>query len=116
MSGELPRWAYPDRPNAGSFEGAGHASGVSFFVVDGKTGWGPRLHRHPYSETFIILGGRGRFRLGDDWVEAGAGEVVVAPADVPHTFEALEPLRMVNVHAAPRMETTWLEAEEEPAP
>ena len=109
MPPDLPRWPYPDRPTAGSFEGAEHGSEICFFVVDGKTGWGPRLHTHPYSETFIVLGGRGRFRLGDDWVEAGAGDVVVAPAEVPHTFEALEPLRMVNVHAAPRMQTTWLE-------
>jgi quercetin dioxygenase-like cupin family protein len=111
MPPELPRWPYPDRPSAGSFEGAEHGSGVSFFVVDAAPGWGPRLHRHPYSETFIVLSGRGRFRLGDEWVEAGAGDVIVARAEVPHTFETLEQMRMVNVHAAPRMETTWLEEE-----
>jgi quercetin dioxygenase-like cupin family protein len=108
----LPRWPYPDRPNAGSFIGAEHGSGISFFVVDAAPGGGPRLHTHPYSETFILLAGRARFRLGDESIEARAGDVVVAPAGVPHKFEALEQLRSVNVHAAPRTETAWLEQDE----
>ncbi len=43
-------------------------------------------HVHPgMEETWSVLEGRGAFRIGDAGVvEAGPGEVVVAPAGVPH--------------------------------
>ena len=96
------------------FEGAGTGSGVSFFVVDMARGDGPRLHRHPYSETLVVLAGRARFRVGDRTVEAAAGEVVVAPAGTAHGFESLGPenLQMVTIHDSPTMQTEWLEPEQ----
>jgi mannose-6-phosphate isomerase-like protein (cupin superfamily) len=105
-------WRYPDRETAGSFEGEGTGSGVSFFVVDMAAGDGPRLHRHPYSETFVVQEGRARFRVGDRTVEAEAGEVVVAPPETAHGFKSLGPenLRMVTIHDSPKMQTEWLEA------
>jgi mannose-6-phosphate isomerase-like protein (cupin superfamily) len=104
-------WRYPDRETAGSFEGEGTGSGVSFFVVDMEPGRGPRLHRHPYSETFVLQAGRARFRVGDRTVEAVAGEVVVAPPETAHAFKSVGPenLRMVNIHDSPKMQTEWLE-------
>jgi mannose-6-phosphate isomerase-like protein (cupin superfamily) len=113
MSAPLPSWRYPDRPTAGSFEGAAHGSDVSFFVVDAAPGEGPALHRHPYSETFVLQAGRARFRLGEESIDAAAGEVVVVPPETAHGFRALGPerLRLVSVHAAPRMQTTWLDEE-----
>ena len=112
-AGENATWRYPDRERAGSFEGEGTGSGVSFFVVDMAAGDGPRLHRHPYSETFAVLAGRARFRVGDQSVEAVAGEVVVAPPGTGHGFESMGPenLQMVTIHDSPRMETEWLEAD-----
>jgi quercetin dioxygenase-like cupin family protein len=106
-------WRYPDRERAGSFEGEGTGSGVSFFVVDMAPGQGPRLHRHPYSETFVVQAGRGRFRVGDRTVEAVAGEVVVAPPETAHGFKSLGPenLQMVTIHDSPKMQTEWLEPE-----
>jgi quercetin dioxygenase-like cupin family protein len=106
----LPTWPYPDRPG-GSFEGEPHGSQISFFVVDMEPGSGPRLHSHPYSETFLLQSGRARFELDGEPVEAVAGDVVVAPPETAHKFTAVgdERLRMVTVHAAARMETTWLE-------
>ena len=106
----LPTWPYPDRPG-GSFEGEPHGSQISFFVVDMAPGDGPRLHSHPYSETFLVQSGSARFELAGEPVEARAGDVVVAPPETAHIFAATgsERLRMVTVHAAARMETTWLE-------
>ena len=43
------------------FEGEDHGSGVSMFLVDNEPGEGPGLHRHPYSETWIVRSGRVRF-------------------------------------------------------
>jgi len=106
----LPSWRYPDRPTAGRFEGAEHASEVSFHVIDMTDGQGPDLHTHPYSETFVLLEGRGRFALGEEWIEAEAGQVVVAPAGTPHGFKAMgqERLKAITIHAAPAMDTTWV--------
>src|SRR5215217_8093482 len=106
----LASWPAGADATSGSFEGAGHESDVSLFVVDKTPGEGPSLHRHPYSETFVVLGGRGRFELDGKQVEARAGDVVVAPAGAAHGFTSLGPerLQLVAIHAAPRMETTWL--------
>jgi mannose-6-phosphate isomerase-like protein (cupin superfamily) len=111
-AGALPKWRATAGDRAGRFEGAAHGSEVSFFVVHVRAGEGPALHSPPYSETFVVLAGRARFELSARSVEAAAGDVVVAPAGTPHMFRAVgsEALEMVNIHAAPRMETTWLEA------
>ena len=37
-----------------TFEGESHGSGVSFFLVHNEPGAGPDLHKHPYSETWIV--------------------------------------------------------------
>ena len=42
-------------------------------------------HRHPrMEETWEVLSGRAGFRIGDDELSAGPGEVVVAPPGVEH--------------------------------
>jgi quercetin dioxygenase-like cupin family protein len=110
-SGALPSWRYEEGGTRGSWEGAALGSDVSGFVIDAAPGEGPAAHTHPYSETFIVLAGRGRFRYGDGFVEAEAGAIVVVPPDTAHGFTGLGPgtLRMVGIHASPRMQTTWLE-------
>jgi mannose-6-phosphate isomerase-like protein (cupin superfamily) len=104
----LPTWRYAPGSSRGKFEGAEHGSEVSCFVVDADIGEGPELHYHPYSETFIILAGRGIFTAGEREISAGAGDVVVVPAGTVHRFRSLGPerLRLVGIHAAPRMEQT----------
>jgi mannose-6-phosphate isomerase-like protein (cupin superfamily) len=93
------------------FEGYEHGAQVSFFLVSNPPGTGPRLHVHPYEETFVIEEGHARFTLGDATIEAGAGEIVIGPAEVPHKFvnAGSTPLRMVNIHPVARMEQEWLE-------
>jgi quercetin dioxygenase-like cupin family protein len=103
--------APPAGQSGGEFEGGPHGSEVSFFVVDAAPGDGPALHRHPYSETFVVQVGRARFEVGGRAVEAVAGDVVVATPGTAHEFRSLGPerLQLVAIHAAPRVETTWLE-------
>jgi mannose-6-phosphate isomerase-like protein (cupin superfamily) len=109
-AGALPTWRAGAADQAGQFEGAAYGSQVSFFVVHMHDGQGPGLHNHPYSETFVVLAGRAHFELRGRSIPAAAGDVVVAAAGTPHMFRAIgsEALEMVNIHAAPRMETTWL--------
>jgi mannose-6-phosphate isomerase-like protein (cupin superfamily) len=93
------------------FEGEPYRAGISFFHVHNGPGEGPRLHRHPYPETWIVLSGRAIFRAGSEEVEASPGDVVVAEAEVPHGFTNPGPdrLTLVCIHAADRMVQEWLE-------
>jgi mannose-6-phosphate isomerase-like protein (cupin superfamily) len=98
-------------PHSNEFIGAEHG-GVPFSVilVHSQPGIGPKLHRHPYAEVFIVEAGEATFRLGDDTVVVSAGHVVVGPPDVPHGFTntGIGELRVVAIHGAPRFVTEWL--------
>lgn len=102
---DAPRWSV-------ELIGAEHGSGMSLILlrVD-ETGLGPDPHTHPYEEVFIIRQGRARFTIGNEQVEAGAGQVVVAPAGVRHGFKNLGPgvLETIDIHAADRFNTTWVD-------
>src|SRR5690606_2997292 len=92
------------------FEGAAHGAGASFFHVRNEPGAGAALHVHPYPETWLVRAGRVRFTVGGEPVEAGAGDIVVAPAAVPHKFVSLGPelLEMVCIHPSERILQTDL--------
>jgi quercetin dioxygenase-like cupin family protein len=100
----------PDSGSSHRFDGADHGAPVSFFLIHSQPGDGPELHRHPYSETFVIEEGQATFTVGDDTIEAHAGDILVAPANVPHAFvnSGSGVLRSVNIHPVPEMETVWL--------
>ena len=76
-----------------------------------QPGKGPRLHRPPYPETFIIRAGRAIFTVGDETIEASAGQIVVAPANVPHKFvnPGPEVLETIDIHESGSFATEWLE-------
>lgn len=96
--------------NARRFEGDDHGAGISFFLVDSPPGAGPALHRHPYEEVFVVHEGQARFFVGDDELDAGAGDVVIVPAEAAHRFVngGAGRLRLVAIHHAARFETEWL--------
>lgn len=100
----------PDSGNSYRFDGAAHGAPVSFFLLHTKPGDGPGLHRHPYAETFVVQEGEATFTVGDDTIEARAGDIVVAPAETPHAFvnSGSAVLRSVNIHPAAEMQTVWL--------
>ena len=93
------------------FQGHRHDASVSFIVVDAPPGSGPRLHRHPYEEVFVVQEGSATFTAGDEVIEARGGQVVVVPAGVAHKFvnSGAGPLRQVDIHASERFITEWLE-------
>jgi mannose-6-phosphate isomerase-like protein (cupin superfamily) len=91
---------------AHKFEGYRYGDvGVSFFLVDSPPGGGAVLHTHPYEEVFVTLEGQATFTVGDATIEVGAGQVVVAPAGVPHKFvnSGTGPLRQVDIHPSGRV-------------
>jgi quercetin dioxygenase-like cupin family protein len=100
----------PDSGNSYRFDGSAYDAPVSFFLLHTKPGEGPGLHRHPYAETFIVQDGEATFTVGEETIEARAGDIVVAPANMPHAFvsSGSTVLRSVNIHPASEMETEWL--------
>lgn len=112
---ERAAWAYRATPAdrwSGEWERGPEGAGISvIFNHTEVIGAGPRLHSHPYPETFIIRKGRARFTVGGEVFEAEAGQIVVAPAGVPHKFENAGPgpLENIDIHEAGMFETIWLE-------
>ena len=84
---------------------------VSFFLLDAPPGDGPSLHSHPYEEIFVIQAGQVTFTVGDATMEATGGQIVIAPAGIPHKFvnSGQTLLRSINIHPTARMTTEWLE-------
>ena len=102
----------PYRGNSHELEGFLHGkAGVSVIFFDGPPGTGPLLHRHPYAEVFIVQEGQATFTVGDATIAVTGGQIVVAPAGVPHKFTntGTGPLRQIDIHANDRFVTVWLE-------
>lgn len=101
-----------DGPWRGVVEGAALGGALTVLTYGTDTvGAGPRLHVHPYDETFIVIEGRARFFIGDTTLDADAGDVLLGPAGVPHRFENLGPgrLQTIDIHHSPRWIQTDLE-------
>lgn len=97
-------------PWRGSVAGLTLGGAVTVLTYGTDTiGAGPRLHVHPYDETFIVIEGRARFFVGEAVIEASAGEVVLGPAAVPHRFENLGPgrLQTIDIHHSPE----WIQTD-----
>lgn len=95
----------------GNVKGAEHGATISLILDHSEPGAGPRLHRHPYDETWIVHDGHLTFQLGDERFNAGPGDIVIAPPGIPHKFTNNGPGRssLLCIHANPTMITEWLE-------
>ena len=52
---------------------------------------GPPLHKHLYQEEyFYVMAGEVRFAVGDQRLTLHAGESILGPRGIPHTFSAVE--------------------------
>jgi mannose-6-phosphate isomerase-like protein (cupin superfamily) len=101
-----------DLPFDADLEGWTVGSAVSIIQeYTDRVGSGPRLHRHPYTETFLVRRGAALFTVGDERVVVAGGQSLVAPALVPHRFEVLDRgfFESIHIHANDRFVTEWLE-------
>jgi mannose-6-phosphate isomerase-like protein (cupin superfamily) len=91
--------------------GADHGATISIILDRSFPGQGPRLHRHPYDETWVVQEGAVRFQLGDTEYEAGSGDIIIAPPGIPHKFtnQGTERAKLICIHASPTFITEWLE-------
>ena len=104
--------ALPHSGTAHRFEGHRFGEvGVSFFLVDAPPGGGPALHTHPYAEVFVVQEGEVTFTVGDETIEASAGQIVIVPPGTPHRYvnAGTRRARHIDIHTRGRMDTAWLE-------
>jgi mannose-6-phosphate isomerase-like protein (cupin superfamily) len=82
----------------------------SIILVHSQPGVGPKLHRHPYAEVFIVESGRATFQIGTETIVVDEGHIVVSPPGEAHGFTntGAGELRLTAIHGAPRFDTEWL--------
>jgi len=93
------------------FVGAEHGDvPFSVILVHSQPGVGPKVHRHPYPEVFIVESGQATFQIGDDSIVVESGNVVVSPAGEAHGFvnSGTGELRLTAIHGSGRFLTEWL--------
>jgi mannose-6-phosphate isomerase-like protein (cupin superfamily) len=101
-------------PTAALFEGKDRAGiDISIFVVRTPPGRAIEMHVHPYSETFVLLEGQGRWTVGNTVVELHPDQLLVVPADTPHGLRNVgeAPLLVVSVQESGTLEQTFLGVE-----
>jgi FAD/FMN-containing dehydrogenase/mannose-6-phosphate isomerase-like protein (cupin superfamily) len=93
---EEHRWS----PAVALFEGRWDGIETSIYVTTFEPGEGPRLHRHPYPEVFLVQEGSARFDVDGERLEIGAGHFVVVAPETPHRYENVGagPLTVLSVH------------------
>lgn len=106
--------AWRERGEAFSGEWQGDSRGAGISIICNRIeapGGGPRLHRHPYPETFLVRLGTGLFIVGDETIQAGEGSILVVAAMTPHKFSNFGPgpLETIDIHESGRFVTEWLE-------
>lgn len=109
---ERDSWAdAPDRWKGELQCGQFGANSCLIFNHQPTVGGGPRLHKHPYAEIFVIRSGTGLFTIGDREIKATAGQILIVPPDTPHKFINLGPgpLESTDIHENGHFITEWLE-------
>lgn len=107
----IPRAEQKPSPNRTVlFEGGQYGAPVSVFLMDAEPGQGPRLHIHPYSETWIIHSGQAEFTVDTQTITGKAGDIIVVEPQTPHRFvnTGTERLQMTCIHASERVIQSWL--------
>jgi mannose-6-phosphate isomerase-like protein (cupin superfamily) len=95
----------------GNLKGDEHGATISLILDDSEPGHGPRLHRHPYDETWVVIEETLSFQSADERLTASPGDIVIVTPGVPHKFTNDGPRRskLVCIHANPTFVTEWLE-------
>ncbi len=101
----------PGDANVQTIEGAAHGAEVTVLLEHMPQGSGPKLHWHPYGETWVVIEGVIAFTNGETTGEARAGDVVYVAPREPHKFTVLSAgrIKMVCIHQSAQFETIWLE-------
>jgi mannose-6-phosphate isomerase-like protein (cupin superfamily) len=111
MARIIPLDALPHEKHSHEFVGADYDDvPFSIILVHSRPGMGPKLHRHPYAEVFVVEAGTATFQIGEELIEVEAGHVVVSPPGEAHGFTntGTGELRLTAIHGSGRFNTEWL--------
>ncbi|MGD9635109.1 MAG: cupin domain-containing protein [Pirellulales bacterium] len=87
-----------------------HGEQGTIAVFEFETGAKIPLHHHPNEQITYILRGAVEVTAGGVKHRVSAGELIVLPPNVPHSFEALEPTTDLDFFSPPR--TDWERGDE----
>ncbi|MFO0751998.1 MAG: cupin domain-containing protein [Thermodesulfovibrionales bacterium] len=68
--------------------------------VEVEPGAGQQPHHHTPEQAYIIIGGRGRIRVGTETAEVQAGDLLYIPSNVEHGVENPGPEKLVYLSVA----------------
>jgi mannose-6-phosphate isomerase-like protein (cupin superfamily) len=105
-------WATTPEGWKGELQGGAYGADICvIFNFLEAPGGGPRLHQHPYPETFIIRTGTGLFIVAERQITATEGQILIVPPHTPHKFTNVGPgpLETIDIHASGKFVTKWLE-------
>lgn len=107
------------QPNRMTLKATAEQTNGGFGLLESwvRAGSSPPLHIHRgEDESFWVLEGTVRFRVGDEEIVAGPGSFVFAPRDLPHTFvvEGGEDARMLTLLTPGGGERFFVDAGREP--
>jgi mannose-6-phosphate isomerase-like protein (cupin superfamily) len=100
------------------FKVSGAETGGQFFLMEHQhmEPGGPDLHLHlNQEEWFYVIEGEVAFQIGEQRLHLHAGESVLAPRRVPHTFSSVGPTpgrMLIGFCPAGKMEQYFLDAED----
>lgn len=85
-----------------SWEAKDHDVGISLIHLSTtKDDDGPPLHFQPYPEMIIVRRGHSTIIVGEKELDGNAGQTVVIPANMPHTFAPTDPSAMRASRSTP---------------
>jgi quercetin dioxygenase-like cupin family protein len=89
--------------------GSEHGLVTSVMYAHVAPGSGPRRHRHPHAEIFVIHDGQGRYEVEGQYVDAVAGDMVIVPPNAWHSFRntGVAMLRQTAIHETPELRTDF---------
>jgi quercetin dioxygenase-like cupin family protein len=101
----------PGDANVQVAEGKPHGAKVTLLLEHMPAGTGPKLHTHPYGETWVVIEGRIAFSDGKVSREATNGDIVYVAPNEPHKFTVVSEgrIKMVCIHQNDEFLTNWLE-------
>jgi quercetin dioxygenase-like cupin family protein len=86
--------------------GEDHGLGMTLAVAAYPPGAETPAHRHLTGSAIVVIEGHGAFTVNDSEIKAGAGDIVVIPANAWHSFrnDGDEWLRLVGADQGARFE------------
>jgi quercetin dioxygenase-like cupin family protein len=75
-------------------------------LTEVEKGYVVQSHAHENEQTTWVFSGKWRFRIGEQTIDVGPGEMIFIPGNVFHSAEAVETIVAYDIFTPPRAD--WL--------